>query len=70
MSFNFDRILSSKRALRRSLASKPVEEKLQLLDQLRDRAVTLHHAVPTPGRIGHVHEPGVEYNGTESTTSR
>ncbi len=37
MTFDLQRILESKRALRRSLAQRPVAEKLALLDVLRDR---------------------------------
>lgn len=37
MTFDLQRILQSKRALRRSLAQRPVAEKLALLDTLRDR---------------------------------
>ncbi|HUY34376.1 MAG TPA: hypothetical protein VMV69_16640 [Pirellulales bacterium] len=38
MTFDLRRILESKRALRRNLASRPVAEKLAMLDALRDRA--------------------------------
>jgi hypothetical protein len=38
MTFDLQRILESKRALRRNLAGRPVAEKLALLDALRDRA--------------------------------
>ncbi len=38
------RILESKRALRRKLASLPVAEKLRMLDELRQRALTLRRA--------------------------
>lgn len=37
MTFDLQRILESKRALRRSLAQRSVAEKLALLDTLRDR---------------------------------
>jgi len=48
MSFDLQRILESKRTLRRSLASRPVAEKLAMLDALRDRARTLRQASTRP----------------------
>jgi len=44
MTFDLQRILESKRALRRSLAQRPVAEKLALLDVLRDRARVIRAA--------------------------
>ena len=44
MTFNLERILESKRALRRDLAARPVAEKLRMLDALRERALTLRSA--------------------------
>ena len=44
MTFDLQRILESKRALRRNLASRPVTEKLAMLDALRDRARTIRAA--------------------------
>lgn len=44
MSFNLQRILESKRTLRRSLANRPVAEKLAMLDALRDRVRTIREA--------------------------
>ena len=41
MSFDLEKILESKRALRRHLASRPIAEKLATLDALRERALTL-----------------------------
>ena len=41
MSFDLEKILASKRALRRDLAARPIAEKLRMLDALRERAVTL-----------------------------
>jgi hypothetical protein len=45
MTFDLQRILESKRALRRSLAQRPVAEKLALLDILRDRTRVIRAAV-------------------------
>ena len=41
MSFDLEKILASKRALRRDLATRPIAEKLRMLDALRERALTL-----------------------------
>jgi hypothetical protein len=45
MSFDLEKILASKRALRRELAVRPIAEKLRMLDALRERSLTLR---PTP----------------------
>ena len=44
MSFDLQKMLESKRALRRQLAGRPVAEKLRMLDALRQRALTLRAA--------------------------
>jgi hypothetical protein len=44
MTFDLQRIFESKRALRRSLAQRPVAEKLALLDTLRDRVRAIRSA--------------------------
>ncbi len=44
MSFDLQKILESKRALRRNLATQSVAEKLRLLDVLRERTLTLRYA--------------------------
>ncbi len=41
MSFDLQRILESKRAYRRGLASRPIAEKLRMLDTLRERGVVI-----------------------------
>jgi hypothetical protein len=41
MSFDLQKILESKRALRRDLAARPVAEKLRLLDTLRQRQLAI-----------------------------
>ena len=46
MSFDLQKILESKRALRRDLAARPVAEKLRMLDALRERELAIRgHAV-------------------------
>lgn len=37
MTFSLEKMLESKRALRRDLASRPIAEKLRMLDAMRDR---------------------------------
>jgi len=44
MTFDLDRILASKQARRRDLASRPVAEKLAMLDALRDRTRAIRAA--------------------------
>ncbi|MFA6241778.1 MAG: hypothetical protein WC655_12670 [Candidatus Hydrogenedentales bacterium] len=44
MTFDFEKILESKLATRRKLASLPVAEKLKMLDDLRERAVAIRNA--------------------------
>ncbi len=50
MSFDLQKILESKRALRRELAARPIAEKLQMLDALRERALSLRPAL-TVGQV-------------------
>ena len=44
MTFDLQRIIESKRAWRRSLAQRPVAEKLAMLDELRDRTRAIRAA--------------------------
>ena len=46
MTFDLHKILESKRAHRRDLASRSIIEKLAMLDAMRERAVALRSAVP------------------------
>jgi len=41
MSLDLQKLLESKRALRRNLAARPVAEKLRLLDALRQRELAI-----------------------------
>jgi hypothetical protein len=41
MSFDLQKFLTSKRALRRELAARPVAEKLRMLDALRERELAI-----------------------------
>ena len=49
MTFNLHEILASKRALRRELAARPLAEKLQMLDALRERALAVRPTRPASG---------------------
>ena len=60
MSFDLQRILESKRTLRRSLASRPVAEKLAMLDALRNRARTIREAA-TRQEVATFRESAPEY---------
>jgi len=44
MTFDLERVLESKRALRQKLARLPVAEKLKMLDALREQALVLRAA--------------------------
>ena len=44
MNFDLKRMIESKKALRRKLASRPLAEKLAMLDALRERALALREA--------------------------
>jgi len=52
MSFDLQKILESKRALRRNLAARPVAEKLRMLDALRERELAIRgSAVHSDSRV-------------------
>ena len=58
MSFDLQKILESKRALRRNLAARPVAEKLRMLDALRERALAIGiHARPAAANALHEKSP-------------
>jgi hypothetical protein len=44
MSFDLQKVIESKRTLRRKLAAKPLAEKIRLLEQLSERAAAIKHA--------------------------
>lgn len=61
MSFDLEKIFESKRALRRDLASRPIAEKLRMLDVLRERALTIRAAAqlgsPNPDALREASPP-------------
>lgn len=46
MTFDLAKILESKRAFRHQLASRPIEEKLAMLDALRERTLAIRSTQP------------------------
>jgi hypothetical protein len=48
MTFDLTIILQSKRTFRQRLAARPVEEKLAMLDALRERTLALRKSRPNP----------------------
>ena len=48
MTFDPQKVLQSKRAMRRELAARPIAEKLAMLDALRERALALRAATKMP----------------------
>lgn len=47
MSWDLQKILESKRALRRNLAERPLAEKLRMLDALREREIAIRGRQPS-----------------------
>ena len=60
MSFDLQKILESKRALRRNLAARPVAEKLRMLDALRERALAIG-VHPRPAAADALREKSPDY---------
>jgi hypothetical protein len=60
MTFNPAKILQSKREFRQRLAARPIEEKLALLDALRERALALRSSRPASA-AGALHEESPPY---------
>ncbi len=65
MTFDLQKILESKRAMRRNLAARPVAEKLRMLDALRERALAIRiHARPATADA--LHEKSPDYTTQQS----
>jgi len=69
MTFDLKRMLESKKALRLKLASRPLAEKLAMLDALRERALALREAA---GFMRHtaVHEAPKQYRAGQNKGKR
>ena len=61
MSFDLQKILESKRALRRNLAARPVAEKLRLLDALREREFAIRGRAVRSDSSGASGEPASDW---------
>jgi hypothetical protein len=57
MTFDLVKILQSKREFRQRLAARPIEEKLAMLDDLRERALAIRPSPPATGSHGMRDEP-------------
>jgi hypothetical protein len=60
MSFDLAKILQSKRVFRQRLAARSIEEKLAMLDALRERTLALRLSGPAAG-AGTLHEEPPPY---------
>ncbi len=60
MSFDLEKILASKRAFRQRLAARPIEQKLSMLDALRERTLALR-SMPPGSKSGALHEEPPPY---------
>ena len=67
MTFDPAKILQSKNEFRQRLAARPIEEKLAMLDALRERAHALR-PMPSAARTGALHEgpPPYRVSGKKS----
>jgi hypothetical protein len=62
MTFDLQRISESKRAYRQALASRPIAEKLRMLDELRERTLAIRRATIPPNPASNiVREPPRPY---------
>jgi hypothetical protein len=56
MSFDLKKNFDDKRRLRRELAARPIEEKLRMLDALRERELTIRGRATEPTSPAALHE--------------
>jgi hypothetical protein len=61
MSFDLQKILASKRALRRDLAARPIGEKLRMLEALRDRELAIRGRAAVHSDAGVLREEPTPY---------
>jgi hypothetical protein len=69
MTFDLAKILKSKRDFRRQLAERPIEEKLALLDALRERELAIRQSSPGAMECGVVREAPMPYRTDGKATS-
>ena len=65
MSFDLQKMFESKRALRRQLASRPVAEKLRMLDALRERELAIRGRAAHPDPSSLREEPAPFHTKSE-----
>ncbi len=61
MSFDLEKILESKRAMRRNLAALPLVEKLRMLDAMRERELAIRGGSVPSGPEGTLQEKPSPY---------
>lgn len=57
MTFDLTKIIESKRAFRQRLEARPIEEKLAILDALRERTLVIRPAQTESGKVVLREEP-------------
>lgn len=57
MPFDLEKVIKSKQRLRQELAARPIAEKLEMLDKLRERSLTLRTAKATSTKVLLSHIP-------------
>jgi hypothetical protein len=67
MTFDLAAILASKQRYRAALAARPIEEKLRLLDTLRERTLTLRQAAAAARERGDGHARPAPRGGVDNT---
>lgn len=60
MTFDLTKIIESKRAFRQRLTARPIEEKLAMLDALRERSLALR-SPQSAARVAALHEEPPPY---------
>jgi putative transposase len=70
MSFDLQKILASKRALRRDLAARPIAEKLRLLDALRERQLAIRGKQTNRDAVGRVPSRGAAVPAVDESSPR
>jgi len=69
MTFDLKRMLESKKALRSKLAGRPLAEKLDMLDALRERSLALREAADHMSHSA-VHEATKKYQSGQNMEKR
>jgi hypothetical protein len=72
-SFDLSRVILSKLAYRKHVASRPLEEKLHLLDELCERALAIRRSIrpaPAPAASTQVNESSAPYADEPSVRYR